>query len=117
MMGVDDDTGKAERVRISLLALLLLIAGTFALGRATAPGAAPAATNARVFTGRAGDVFRVPAAAVRCVVSQEAGAATTICQHMPLARARYSVVFYRDNLFVYRNGRPDNPVFSALGRP
>src|SRR5436309_14015811 len=73
MMGVDDDTGKAEGVRISLLALLLLSAGTFALGRATAPGAAPAATNARVFTGRAGDVFRVPAAAVRCVVSQEAG--------------------------------------------
>ena len=104
-------------MRISLFALLLLIAGTFVLGRATAPGSAPAATNARVYTGRAGDVFRVPAAAIRCAVSQEAAAANTICRHMPLARARYSVVFYRDNLFVYRNGRPDNPVFSARGKP
>ena len=104
-------------MRNSLFALLLLIAGAFVLGRATAPGTAPAATNSRVFTGRAGDVFRVPAAATRCAVSQEGGSANTICRHTPLARARYSVVFYRDNLFVYRNGRPENPVFSARGRP
>jgi len=36
-----------------------------------------------------------------------------ICTHTP--RARYSVVFFKDNLFVYRNGNPDNPVFSARG--
>jgi len=104
-------------MRISLLALLMLIVGTFVLGRATAPGAAPAATDTRVYTGRTGDVFRVPASSTRCVVSQEGGAANTMCRHTPLALARYDVVFYRDNLFVYRNGRPDNPVFSARGRP
>jgi len=26
-------------------------------------------------------------------------------------------VFYRDDLFVYRNGQPDNPVFSARAKP
>jgi hypothetical protein len=78
-------------MRISLLALPLLIAGAFVLGRATAPGAAPAATNSRVYTGRAGDVFRVSAAATRCFVSQEGGSANTTCRHTPLARARYSL--------------------------
>ena len=104
-------------MRNSLLVLPLVIAAAFLLGRTTAPAAAPATATARVFTGRAGDVFRVPAAASRCLVSQEAGATNTICRHTPLARARYSVVFYRHNLLVYRNGRPDNPVFSAKGRP
>ena len=105
-------------MRSSLLFLLpLVVAAAFLLGRATYPGAAGAAASARVFTGRSGDAFRVPAAATRCVVSQESGAANTTCQHTPVSRARYSVVFYRDNLFVYRNGRPDNPVFSAKGKP
>jgi hypothetical protein len=117
----DDEDATQDRkgglVRTSLVDLPFAIAAAFLLGRATAPGAAPAAPTARVFTGRAGDAFRVPASATRCVVSQEGGAANTICRHTPLSRARYSVVFYRDNLFVYRNGRPDNPVFSAKGRP
>jgi len=104
-------------MRPSLFTLPLLLASSFFLGRATAPGTAPAASAGHVYTGRFGDVFRVPAAATRCVVGREAGAADTICRHMPLARARYSVVFYRDNLLVYRNGRPDNPVFSARGKP
>jgi hypothetical protein len=108
---------KGRVVRTSLFVLPLVMAATFLLGEATAPDAGRATPTARVFTGRAGDAFRVPAAATRCVVSQEGGATNTICRHMPLGRARYSVVFYRDNLLVYRNGRPDNPVFSANGRP
>jgi len=62
-------------------------------------------------------LIRSPLECASGVVSQEGGATNTICGHTPLARARYSVVFYRDNLFVYRNGRPDKPVFSARGRP
>jgi hypothetical protein len=72
-----------------------------------------AAGTERVYTGRVGDVFRVPATATRCTVSREAGAADLICEHTP--RTRYSVVFFKDNLFVYRNGNPDSPVFSARG--
>jgi hypothetical protein len=76
-------------------------------------GSAGAAGNSRVFTGRVGDVLRVPAAATGCTVSREAEATNLICEHAP--RGRYSVVFFKDNLFVYRNGNPDNPVFSARG--
>ena len=104
-------------MRTSFFVVALVAAAAFVVGQATAPGTTPAAPSSRVFTGRPGDAFRVPASTTRCVVGQEAGAGRTICWHTPLARARYSVVFYRDNLFVYRNGRPDNPVFSAEGRP
>jgi hypothetical protein len=104
-------------MRTSFFIVALVAAGAFLVGHATAPGAAPAASRSRVLTGRMGDAFRVPASATRCDVDQEGGSARTACSHAPLARARYSVVFYRDNLFVYRNGRPDNPVFSAKGRP
>jgi hypothetical protein len=104
-------------MRISLLVLALVAAAAFVIGRASSPGAAPAATDSHVYSGQVGDVFRVPAAATHCLVSHEAGAVNTICRHTPLSRARYSVVFYRDNLLVYRNGNPDNVVFSAKGRP
>jgi hypothetical protein len=76
-------------------------------------GSAAAAGDGRVYTGRVGDVFRAPAVSTRCTVNREAGAANLICAHAP--RGRYSVVFFKDNLFVYRNGNPDNPVFSARG--
>lgn len=115
MMGVSSKLERGTLVRVSLFVLPLVIAAVFLFGRMTAPGVAPAAPSSHVFTGRLGDVFRVPAAATRCVVSVEGGAANTMCRHTP--RARYSVVFYRDNLLVYRNGRPDSPVFSAKGRP
>lgn len=103
--------------RLSLLSLLILIAAAFLVGRATSPGDASAKTSGRVYTGRFGDVFRVPAATTRCLVSAEAGAANVHCAHIPIARARYEVVFYKNNLFVYRTGHPDNPVFSARGKP
>ena len=103
--------------RFSLFALPLLIVGAFLLGRATRPVEASAATGGHVYSGVMGDSFRVPTAGTRCVVGEEAGAANVSCRHIPSAQARYSVVFYRDNLFVYRNGKPDDPVFSARGKP
>ena len=88
-------------------AVVFVTSAGFVLGGASAAG------RGRVYTGRDGDVFRAPAAATRCVVSREAGAANLVCAHTP--RPRYSVVFFKDNLFVYRNGNPANPVFSARG--
>jgi hypothetical protein len=101
--------------RAFLPVVIVAVAAAFLLGRATSPGAISAATRDHVYTGRMGDVFRVPAAKTRCLVSQEGGAADVVCRHVP--RARYTVVFFAKNLFVYRSGRPDNPVFSAHGKP
>jgi|SRR6266511_5570380 len=42
---------------------------------------------------------------------------TCTARTSPIARARYEVVFCKNNLFVYRYGHPDNPVFSARGKP
>jgi hypothetical protein len=99
------------------LALVVVVAGAggAALDRAVSQDADASAT--RVFTGRIGDVFVAHGPAARCVVSQEAGAPRLSCRHTPLGRGRYDVVFFKDNLFVYRNGRPDTPVFSAHGKP
>jgi hypothetical protein len=108
-------TREGTIVAALVVCCIVAVGAGFALGRATTASSAAAAGKSRVYTGRAGDVLRVPAAAARCTVSREAGATNLICVHTP--RARYSVVFYRDNLFVYRNGNPDNPVFSARGRP
>jgi hypothetical protein len=77
--------------------------------------AIPASTH--VYTGRLNDVFRVPGAALQCEVSKEARMPDVSCGHVPYARARYQVVFYKDNVLVYRLRRPDNPVWSAKGRP
>ena len=98
------------RLAVALIAMALVIG--FSLGQVMSPAAAPAG---HVYTGREGDVFLVSAAAARCAVGQEGGAPNLICAHAP--DARYSVVFYKDGLFVYRNGRPDNPVFSARRKP
>jgi hypothetical protein len=86
-----------------LIGGLAAIAGSFLIGRATAAEQAD------------GDVFRAKAVAMQCLAAQEGGAPSVICSHVP--GARYSVVFFRDNLFVYRNGEPDRPVFSAEGEP
>ncbi len=102
-------------MRLLLLSLPLLIAAAFLAGYAANPAAAPAASNGRVYTAGIGDVVRVPSAAARCEVGQEAGAVNLVCAHTP--RARFSVVFFKNDLLVYRNGNPDNPVFSARGNP
>lgn len=92
-----------KRGRLSILAVTAAAATAFALGHASA------STRGHVYTGRPGDTFRVPAAGTRCTVSTEAGAVDVLCGHS--TKAHYSVVFFRDGLFVYRNGKPDNPVF------
>lgn len=94
---------------------LAAVVGAFFVGRATNSDAAPMNTAGRIYTGAIGDVFRVPAASMRCTVSQEGGSVNVLCSHTP--RPRYTVSFFSENLFVFRNGRPDDPVFSARGRP
>ena len=99
-----------------LSVLIALIAGGAAeVGHALRVGSPTHEGSSHSFVGRRGDTFTVPAAATSCVVSSEAGATNVICQHVP--DGRYSAVFFRDNLLVYRNGMPDRPVFSARGRP
>jgi hypothetical protein len=101
-------------MRLSLLSLVLLIAASFAVGRATAPDSALATAN-RVYTGRQGDVFRVPSAATRCIVSQEGGFPRLYCAR--IGGGRYTVDFYKSSLYVWRNGNPDRPAFSARWTP
>ena len=85
------------------------LAAAFFVGRATA-------TQSRhVWIGRQGDVLRVPAAATRCLVSGEAGSPDLFCSRIP--RGRYTVTFFSDEILVWRNGRPDKPVFSARWKP
>jgi len=76
-----------------------------------------APSSGHVYTGKVNDVFRVPSAALRCEVGKEAGATQVSCGHVPYSHERYEVVFYSDNILVYRLGRPEKPVWSAHGRP
>jgi hypothetical protein len=101
--------------RLLVVSLVAVLAGGFALGRATASQKTKAAPSGKTYVGRPGDTFRVPAAKMQCQVSTEAGDVDVLCQHTP--DARYQVVFFKDNLFVYRIGKPDTPVFSAHGKP
>jgi hypothetical protein len=103
--------------RFLIVSLPFVIAGAFLVGRATSPAGAVGASTTHVYTGRLNDVFRVPAAALRCEVNAEAGSVKVSCGHVPYARARHDVVFYRDNILVFRLGNPDTPVWSARGKP
>lgn len=103
-------------MRPSLASLfLVLIAAAFVAGRTTGTDMASASESARVYTGRQGDVFRVPSAATRCSVTQEAGFPRLYCSR--IGGGRYTVDFFRTSILVWRNGNPDNPVFSARWRP
>jgi hypothetical protein len=104
-------------VRWLILCLPIALAAAFLLGHATNPPVAVGAPATHVYTGRLNDVFRVPGAATRCEVGMEAGSVNVSCEHTPYARARHEVVFYSNNILVYRLGNPDNPVWSARGRP
>ena len=104
-------------MRALMLFLPVAVAAAFLLGRATNPPAAVGASATHVFTGRLYDVFRVPGAATRCEVGMEAGSLNVSCEHTPYARARHEVVFYSNNILVFRLGNPHNPVWSARGRP
>jgi hypothetical protein len=104
-------------MRLFVVFLPLALAAAFLLGRASNPSAAGSATATHVYTGRLYDVFRVPGAAVRCEVGAEAGSQKLSCEHVPYARARFEVVYARDNVLVFRLGNPHKPVWSARGRP
>jgi len=93
---------------VTIAAVAATVAAAFVLGHASA------STRGHVYTGRPGDTFAVPAAATRCTVTTEARAVELLCRHEPTPR--YSVVYFSDGLYVYRNGKPDNPVF-ATKRP
>jgi hypothetical protein len=97
---------------ISLLIAALLIASGFLVGRATAPDTSPSGKTKHMYKGRIGDVFRVPAAAVRCTVRQEKARPPGLyCVHTP--RATHVVYFSRNELDVWRVGFNDHPVFSS----
>jgi hypothetical protein len=100
---------------LSAFLLILAAAGGFVLGRETSPSSSRETRARHVYTGRQGDVLRVPAAATRCAVSAEGGFPDLFCSRMP--RGRYQVVFYEDSFLVFQNGKPDDPVFSARWRP
>jgi hypothetical protein len=93
----------------------LLIAAAFIAGRFTAADAASASAAARVYTGRQGDVFGVPSAATRCLVTHEAGIPRLFCGR--IGGGRYTVDFFRTRILVWRNGNPDAPAFSARWNP
>jgi hypothetical protein len=98
-----------------LLAIALLIALAFSVGRATNPPAAPARTESHIYTLRQGDVVRAPGAATRCTASVEGAFKNLFCSRSP--QGRYQVVFYKDRLLVWKSGNPDKPVFSARWQP
>ena len=104
-------------MRILLLCLPLSLAAAFLLGRASDPPTAAGASATHVYTGRLYDVFRVPAASIRCDVNAEAGSTYLSCEHVPFSHARHEVTLFANNIFVYRLGHPDKPVWSARGRP
>jgi hypothetical protein len=105
--------GSMHRSLVWLLPVLLAMA--FIAGRATTPDSASASGSARVYTGRPGDVFRVPSAATRCLVTQEGGFPQLHCSR--IGGGRYTVDFFSSSVLVWRNGNPDRPAFSAKWGP
>ena len=63
------------------------------------------ATRKYVYTIHPGDVIRVPAAATRCIASQEGGFPNLYCTRTP--RGRYRFVFYKDSVLVWGPGGPE----------
>jgi hypothetical protein len=69
-----------------------------------------------VYTLRAGDVVRVPAAAARCEVTGEAGIPNFYCTHT--GRTGSQVFLWKDRADLYdlkRHGEPMVPTYSAPG--
>ena len=60
----------------------------------------------RHVTLRTGDVAVAPLVATRCEASAEAGSPNLFCTRTPAGR--YEVVFYTDEVLIYRAGDPDN---------
>ena len=89
--------------RIVFLLVVGALVGGFVLGRTT-EGERASETSVM----ERGDVLRYPGAAVRCEATQEGGAASLLCRS-----AQLDVVFFAEELLVYRAGEPDLPVFAA----
>jgi hypothetical protein len=107
---------RGSPVRFSMAWLVpFVIAAAFVAGRITGPDPASASASARVYTGRHGDVFRVPSAATRCLVTIESVFPRVLCSR--IGGGRYTVDFFSRSILVWRNGNPDAPVFSARWRP
>jgi hypothetical protein len=97
------------RVPLAWLFPVLIAAASIA-GRITGPDPA-SASSARVYTGRHGDVFRVPSVVTRCLVTQEGGFPRLLCDR--IGGGRYTVSFFRTRIYLWRTGSPDSPAFSA----
>jgi hypothetical protein len=52
-------------------------------------------------------VVRAPLAATRCEASAEGGTPNLFCTRSP--GGRYQIVFYADDVLIFRVGDPDNP--------
>ncbi len=60
-------------------------------------------------------MIRVPAAATRCVASQEGGFPNLFCTRIP--QGTYPFVFYRDSVVVWGPGGPDKETASYPWQP
>jgi hypothetical protein len=81
----------------------------FVAGRVMRFGEVSAKVTRHVYTGRHGDVLRVPSVELRCEVSGEGGSPDLFCYHTPTSR--YETVFFTDSFLVWRVGNTDSPVF------
>jgi hypothetical protein len=86
----------------------VVFAVAFVGGRVTAADTAVASPTARVYTGRLGDVFRVPSASTRCLVTVEGAFPRLFCSW--IGGGRYTVDFFTSSILVWRNGNPDAPI-------
>lgn len=97
-----------------LIGLVVGVAATLAVVALVGRGDEPSPRQ-RVYTVQGGDEIRAPAAATRCLASQEGGFENLFCSRMPYGR--FQVVFYEDSVVVWRAGNPDGPVYSVPWKP
>lgn len=103
----------ATRLRVLLAIAACAIAGVFVfgfvVGRVTKSGDASTNAARHAYTGRIGDVLRVPSIKLQCEVSTEGGAPDLFCSHTP--EIGYQTAFFEDSFLVYKVGNPDSAVF------
>jgi len=102
-------------MRVPWIAVVIALGAAFFVGRASQPTSAGAQVRSHVYVARSGDTVRVPAAAVRCKVTGEAGRPDFFCERIPTGR--YQVVFFTDMVQVWRVGNPNKPAFAKYWRP
>jgi hypothetical protein len=87
------------------MAVVVAVAGAFAIGRATAPQDPDAAAMNQEIVVQLGDELRVPAVGLFCTTDFEIDRARLLCNHGG-NRARYQVVFEHDRTKIGRLGFP-----------